>query len=177
MISLGRSVPKGVQKADDAPSWLSISVMISLGRRVPKGVQKAEWWRSFMTISFTPWRHPAQPLYYKRVDSRIVKIVGSDVALLVLFFFFFLLYTLLSLSGNTGLLTWVRLQQPQEERYPVLQVHDGSFRVSVIYRTLTDMDYKIFNVRSWSFLYVRIHTKDGHTDSEFAQHFWIRKSH
>ena len=36
-----------------------------------------------------------------------------------------------------GRFTWVRLQQPQEQRYPVLQVHAGSFRVSVIHRTLT----------------------------------------
>ena len=49
----------------------------------------------------------------------------------------YLLYTFLSLSGNSGCLTWVRLQQPQEQRYPVLQVHDGSFIVSVIHRTLT----------------------------------------
>ena len=34
------------------------------------------------------------------------------------------LYTL-SLSGNWGCLTWVRLQQLQEQRYPVLQVHAG----------------------------------------------------
>ena len=27
------------------------------------------------------------------------------------------LYTLLSLSGNSGRLAWVRLQQPQEQRY------------------------------------------------------------
>ena len=32
---------------------------------------------------------------------------------------------LLSLSGNSGRLTWVRLQQPQEQRNPVLQVHAG----------------------------------------------------
>ena len=31
----------------------------------------------------------------------------------------------------------VRLQQPQEQRYPALQVHAGSIRVSVIHRTLT----------------------------------------
>ena len=39
--------------------------------------------------------------------------------------------------GNLDRLTWVRIQQPQEQRYPVLQVHAGSFRVSVIYRSLT----------------------------------------
>ena len=49
----------------------------------------------------------------------------------------FLYYTLLSLSGNFGRLTRVRLQQPQEQRYPVLQVHAGSFCVSVIHRILT----------------------------------------
>ena len=50
--------------------------------------------------------------------------------------YFSLKYTLLSLSGNSGRLTWVRLQQPQKQRYPDLQVHAGSFRVSVIHRTL-----------------------------------------
>ena len=34
---------------------------------------------------------------------------------------FFIL--LLSLAGNSGHLTWVRLQQPQEQRYPFLTVH------------------------------------------------------
>ena len=37
----------------------------------------------------------------------------------------------------------------------------------------SDMDYKIFNVRTWSFLRVRIHTGVGHTDSESAQHVWL----
>ena len=60
----------------------------------------------------------------------------------VVFLIKILLYTLiiiiiLSLSGNSGSLTWVRLQQPQEQRYPVLQVYAGSFRVSVIHRTPT----------------------------------------
>ena len=45
----------------------------------------------------------------------------------------FFLYTLLSLSGNLGRLTRVRLQQPQEQRYTVLQVHAGSVRVSIIH--------------------------------------------
>ena len=40
-------------------------------------------------------------------------------------------------SGNSGLPTWVRLQLPQDQRYPVLQVHAGSFRHSVIHRTMT----------------------------------------
>ena len=40
-----------------------------------------------------------------------------------------------------------------------------------------DMDYRIFNVRTWSFLCVRIHTRVGHTDSESAQHFWLCQIH
>ena len=44
--------------------------------------------------------------------------------------------------------TWVRLQQSQEQRYTVLEVHGGSFRVSVIHRRTLDMDYMIFNVRT-----------------------------
>ena len=37
--------------------------------------------------------------------------------------------------GKFGPLTWVGLQQPQEQHDPVLQVHAGSFRISVIHRT------------------------------------------
>ena len=48
------------------------------------------------------------------------------------------LYTLLSLSGNLDRLTWVRLQQLQEQRYPVLRVPAGSCHVSVIHHN--DMD-------------------------------------
>ena len=37
----------------------------------------------------------------------------------------------------------------------------------------SDMDYRIFNMRTWLFLCVLIHTGvAGHTDSESAQHFW-----
>ena len=48
-------------------------------------------------------------------------------------YIYFILYTLSSYSGNSGGLTWVRLRQPQEQRHPVLQVHAGSFPVSVIH--------------------------------------------
>ena len=41
----------------------------------------------------------------------------------------------------------------------------------------SDMDYRIFNVHTWSFLCVRIHTGVGQTESESAQHFWLGKSH
>ena len=44
-----------------------------------------------------------------------------------------------------------------------------SFCVSVIHHH-SNMDYRIFNVRTWSFVSVRIHTGVGHTD-ESAQHF------
>ena len=39
----------------------------------------------------------------------------------------------------------------------------------------SDMDYRIFNVSTWSFAWVRIHTGVGHTDSESAQPFWLKK--
>ena len=71
------------------------------------------------------------------------------------------MYTWLPLSGNSGRLTWVRPQQPQEQRYPVLHVHAGSIRVSVIHRTLTWPTGSL----TWSFLRVRIHT-----NTESAQH-------
>ena len=41
----------------------------------------------------------------------------------------------------------------------------------------SDMDYRIFNMRTWSFLCVHIHTGVGHTDSQSAEHFLIRKTH
>ena len=34
----------------------------------------------------------------------------------------------------------------------------------------SDMDYRVFNVRMWSFVWVRIHTGVGHTA------FWLRKT-
>ena len=39
----------------------------------------------------------------------------------------------------------------------------------------SDMDCRIFNVRTWSFLCVRIHTGIRHTD-ESAQYFWLEKT-
>ena len=40
----------------------------------------------------------------------------------------------------------------------------------------SDMDYRIFNMRTWSFVCVRIHAGVGHTDSESAQHFFTLKN-
>ena len=73
---------------------------------------------------------------------------------------------LLSLSGNLGHLTCERLQQPQEQRHPVLHMHAGSFRVSVIHRTLTWSTGSLMCVRDHSYACV-------HTDSESAQHFFL----
>ena len=51
--------------------------------------------------------------------------------------------------------------------YPsVSKVHAGSFHVSVIHQTLTwttSTSTRIFKVRTWSFLCLRIHTGVGHT--------------
>ena len=57
----------------------------------------------------------------------------------------------------------------------IFSVRAGSVRVSVIHPNF-DMDYGIFNVRTSSFLCVRIRTGVGHTDSESA-HFWLGKTH
>ena len=54
--------------------------------------------------------------------------------------------------GNLGCLTWVKVQQLQEQHYPVLHVHAGSFRVSVILETgsLTCVcDYSYACVYTW----------------------------
>ena len=37
------------------------------------------------------------------------------------------------------------------------------------------MDYRIFNMRTWSFLCMRTHTGVGHTDNESAPHFYSEK--
>ena len=69
-----------------------------------------------------------------------------------------------------------RLQQPQEQRYPVLQVHAGSFRVSVIHQSLTWTTGSLTCVHDHSYICVRIQTEIGHTDNESAQHFWLGKT-
>ena len=46
----------------------------------------------------------------------------------------------------------------------------------ILHRTLTWPDYRLFNVRTCSFLCVpRIHTGVGNTDNESAQHFRLGK--
>ena len=61
-----------------------------------------------------------------------------------------------------------------ESRYPNLinyKAHAGSFPVSGTNPLNSDMNYRIFNVRT-QFFCVRINTGVGHTtDSESAQHF------
>ena len=54
------------------------------------------------------------------------------------------------------------LQQPQEQRYPVLQVHAGSFRVSVIHRTLKWTIGSLTCVRDYSYACTRTHTRRVH---------------
>ena len=94
--------------------------------------------------------------------------------------FFFKLkfvYTSLPLSGNSGRLSWVRLQQPQEQCYPV-RIKSACWVFSWFYNTPnSEMDYRILNVHTWSFLCVHIHTGVYHADSESAQHFLLGKTH
>ena len=93
--------------------------------------------------------------------------VADMACSVVVFCLDFLLHTLLSLSGNSGRLTWVRLQQPREQRYPALQVHAGSFRVSVIHRTLTWTPGCLTSVRDHS--YACVYTRGLGTPST-SQH-------
>ena len=69
------------------------------------------------------WVAAATNSQYSPFQSGII--LGKNICLYCVLFFFFssVLYTLWSLSGNLGCLTWVRLQQPQKQHYPVLQVH------------------------------------------------------
>ena len=75
------------------------------------------------------------------------------VCVCVFFLFnFIFLYTLLSLSEHLGSPT------PQEQHYPVLQVHAGSFHVSVIPTTLTWITGSLTCVHDHSYVCVYIHT-------------------
>ena len=71
---------------------------------------------------------------------------------------------------------WLRLQQPQQQCYPVLRGHAVSFRVSVIHRTLEFTTGSLTCVRDHSYACVYIQGV-GRTDSESAQHFWLGKTH
>ena len=64
----------------------------------------------------------------------------------------------------------------------MMQSHDWGWlindRVFSCFRNSPNshIDYRIFNMRTWSFLCIRIQTGVGHTDSESAQQFWLRKT-
>ena len=49
-------------------------------------------------------------------------ILWTCVCLASFFLLFFILSLHSSVAGNSGRLTWARLQQPQEQRYPFLTV-------------------------------------------------------
>ena len=68
---------------------------------------------------------------YSRSSSSSSSNSSSSSCFLFVLFSYSLYYPF---WGNSGRLTWVRLQQPQDQRYPVLQVYAGSFRASVIHR-------------------------------------------
>ena len=78
------------------------------------------------------------------------------------------LHTLLSLSGNLGCLTW----QKKEQHYPVLQVHAGSFHVSIIHQTLT------WTTGSWvrDHFYVCVYTQGLGTPTMSQTTFLTRKN-
>ena len=104
----------------------------------------------------------------------IVNVSQLGVCCSYFYFIFYILYTLLSLLGNLVRLTC------KSNPIQVLQVSVGSFHVSIIHnhpdiifavdwvlRTNylsirnppnSDMDYKMFIMRTWSFLYMNIYT-------------------
>ena len=63
------------------------------------------------------------------------------------------------------------------QRYPVLQVHAGSFIIFVIHRTLTWTTGSLMCVRDHSYACVYTRGSVGHTDSESAQQFDSENSH
>ena len=93
----------------------------------------------------------------------------KSLSLISLFFFMFFLvffFPLLSLWGNSGRHTWVSAT----ESYKCML---GLY----VFRNPPnfDTDYRIFNVRTWSFLCVRLH-RVGHTDNDSAQHSLLGKT-
>ena len=60
-------------------------------------------------------------------------------------FFSFLILRTLSLGRNSDHLTWARLQQPQEQRYPFLQLCEVFSRVQTM----------VYSCQCWRFLKVR----------------------
>ena len=80
---------------------------------------------------------------------RSTVVVGVILVHFILFYFIFL--TLYYPFREIRAATPGYLQQPQEQRYPVLQVHDGSFRVSVIHRTETWTTGSLTCVRDHSY--------------------------
>ena len=74
------------------------------------------------------------------------------------------MYTLLyiSLSENLGCLTWVKIHQPQQQRYPVPQVHAGSFRFSIIHWIVTWTTGLLTCIRDHSYAYMYTHVGWAH---------------
>ena len=134
-----------------------------------KSLQKTQSYMRVVSL-FHRGGLPSDVLLYSilMTDGLIRWIFYLCYFLFILYTFYFILFILLFLSGNSGRLTWVRLQQPQEQCYPVLQVHAGSFCVPVFH-----MDYRIFNVHMWSFLCVRIHTGVG---TLTMSHFGLKRN-
>ena len=93
----------------------------------------------------------------------------------IFYLIFDILYTLLSLLGNSGHLTWGKAAATARLALP--SPTSACWVVSCFRNPLnSDMDYRIFNMHTWSFLCVRIHTGVEHTD-ESAQHFSPKKTH
>ena len=72
---------------------------------------------------------------------------------------FILVYFLYILFPYQKIQATLRLQQPQKQHYPVLQVHAGSFRVSVIHRTMTWTRGYVTCVHNHSYACVRMYTQ------------------
>ena len=54
-------------------------------------------------------------------------------------------------------------------------MHAGSFRVSIIHRSLTWITGSLTCVRDYSYTCIT-HTEVGHTDNESEHHFWLGKT-
>ena len=118
------------------------------------GLVSAHWFRQWtlaLSVTFNLcWAATEMDLPLRKTLRGRSNVMDCGFNFCHLFYFIFILCTLLSSSGNSGRLTWLKLQQPQEQRYPVLvlpRAHAGSFRVyDVVHRTVTwTTGYLIFN--------------------------------
>ena len=163
-------------------SWNS-SLLIYLNNNDIPGIK----WHRLISLSFLLLLQPPTMLLEEQIPYKVASLtntprcfhcetVDCDRSLKMAdLFIFYILYTLLSLSGNSGRLYLGKTTAAERAALPR---PTGACWVFLCFRNPpdSDMDYRIFNVITWSFWCVRIHTGVWHTDNESAQHIWLWKT-